>query len=153
MDLEALAAWIRGQWDEERNRAERLTGIVGSPSWNTSERPDTEVPPHRSIHVESEPDWCIAEACCGALQDRQGVAAHIARWDPAHALADLASKRALLDDLMGDAHLNLGNLACASLRGGECGCGRDDRVLRRLRILARPLAGDGMPDELREGAA
>ena len=65
-------------------------------------------------------------------------------------LAEVESKRALLADLMADGHEHWcdydgedGYLACI--------CGRDERVLRRLRILARLYAGrEDMPAELRE---
>lgn len=63
-------------------------------------------------------------------------------------LAEVESKRALLADLMAEGHHCIG----AILRPGtDCTCDRDGRILRRLRILARPYAGrDDMPAELRE---
>ncbi|MFH9579107.1 DUF6221 family protein [Streptomyces globisporus] len=76
--------------------------------------------------------------------------------DPTRLLADLDAKLALLEDVVADRHdanhedawyscatITEGEAACLDDRrlGGPCDCGRDVRVNRRLRILARPFAG------------
>ncbi len=72
-------------------------------------------------------------------------------------LREIDSKRRLLDDLLAEKHLTSEEdtwYACAALvdedgdpvcpndarAPGPCDCGRDDRVLRRLRLLALPHA-------------
>lgn len=86
-----------------------------------------------------------------------GQARHISRHDPAYVLADLDAKTALLDDLLAERHhVNDGDCwyTCTAAteerdggqncddnrRGDPCDCGRDERVERRLRILAQPFA-------------
>ncbi|MGH3584875.1 MAG: DUF6221 family protein [Pseudonocardia sp.] len=83
---------------------------------------------------------------------------HIATNAPADVLADLDAKLALLEDLLAEGHERNeedhwyscaaltdedGNALCfdESRAPGPCDCGRDTRVNRQLRILARPFAG------------
>lgn len=92
-----------------------------------------------------------------ALVPRDKTRAHIARHDPASVLTDLDSKRAMLDDLLSEKHTVIdedcwytcsqatderdGGSTCRDdVEGTPCDCGRDDRVRRRLLILARPYA-------------
>lgn len=85
-----------------------------------------------------------------------GAAGHIARHDPALVISDINSKRQILDDLLNEQHLSVedcwytcavateahdGDSTCRDDAGDECDCGRDDRVSRRLRLLALPYAG------------
>lgn len=77
------------------------------------------------------------------------------RFDPARALAEVAVKRRLVDDLLAEEHLRVdgdewfscsqardkdGELACYndSRAGLPCDCGRDERVRRRLLLLVEP---------------
>lgn len=64
----------------------------------------------------------------------------IALNDPARVLALVAAHRELLDDLLAEQHS-----ACAMTPDGQgaCTCGRDQRVLRRVRLLAAAYAGRG----------
>lgn len=82
-------------------------------------------------------------------------AEHVVANNPAVILADLDAKLALLEDVVADRHdanhedawyscatITEGDGACLDdrRRGKPCDCGRDVRVNRRLRILARPFA-------------
>jgi hypothetical protein len=91
---------------------------------------------------------------CGAKADPSNVR-EIPQ--PPNVLADLDAKLALLDDLLAERHDVVedcwytcaaateeqdGGETCNEARqGGPCDCGRDSRVNRRLRILARPFTG------------
>jgi hypothetical protein len=73
------------------------------------------------------------------------VAEHVARHDPARVLAEVASKRALLDLALGWGHdVSLSGAfgepsrRCRSSAGQACDCGRDERVLAVLQHLAQP---------------
>jgi hypothetical protein len=85
--------------------------------------------------------------------DAHAQAAHIARWDPAAILQRITAELALLDDLLAEKHLVIegdcwytcraateehdGGQNCNDgERGMPCDCGRDDRVNRRVRIMA-----------------
>ena len=97
---------------------------------------------------------------------------HAARFDPAWVLAHCSAQRALIADLTAERHLavpdddnyegwQIQTCPVATVehdggayfneeqrRGRSCLCGRDARVIRRLRILAQPYAGhDGFRQE------
>jgi hypothetical protein len=65
---------------------------------------------------------------------------HIARHDPARVLAEVASKRALLDLALGWEHAvdDSGWCDCEQLIDSPCTCGRDERVRAVLTLLAQP---------------
>lgn len=71
-------------------------------------------------------------------------AVHIARHDPARVLAEVASKRALLDLALGWSHdaaeYGVRYAPCEALADppGPCDCGWDERVLAVLQHLAQP---------------
>ncbi len=79
---------------------------------------------------------------CERVQD----ARHIARHSPVAVLRQIAADRELLDDLLAETHHVLHEdswyRCSAANRAGEryndqrCDCGRDDRVERRVRLLA-----------------
>lgn len=79
---------------------------------------------------------------CERVQD----ARHIARHDPAAVLRRIAADRKLLDDLLTEKHHVLAEdswyRCSASNRAGDrgneakCNCGRNERVQRRVRLLA-----------------
>ncbi|WP_097982808.1 DUF6221 family protein [Streptomyces sp. f150] len=83
---------------------------------------------------------------------------HYALQAPGAVLADLDAKLALLEDLLTEGHAALRPGGSTEVycdadygTGGPCDCGRDARVTRRLRILARPFAGH--PDYQEDWAA
>jgi Family of unknown function (DUF6221) len=78
---------------------------------------------------------------------QMGAAKHAARHDPASALRDIASKRALLDEALGWEHYEVDDpwYCCPALPAlagrdiaGPCDCGRDARVHAVLTHLAQP---------------
>jgi len=118
---------------------------------------------------ESDSDGETVRGFGGSLQDvlRSGwqtgdcghdcpEVTHAARFDPAWVLADCTAKRALIADLLAETHQVVEDCwyTCAAAtedhdgedtcddtrRGGPCDCGRDFRLVRRLRILAQPWA-------------
>lgn len=120
------------------------------------------------VNEEARPDGAgIVLAATGhTLWDCEGAdslcmtgpsAQHAARHNPTRVLADIAAKRALLDDLLAEHHRVVdgdcwytcpaateqreGDTNCDDdRRGGPCDCGLDERTERRLRILAQPYA-------------
>ena len=74
---------------------------------------------------------------------------HIIRHDPARVLAEVEAKRQILDDLLAEPHTEVEDpfYSCAVVArgdearfGGPCDCGRDERLNRRLSLLALPYA-------------
>jgi Family of unknown function (DUF6221) len=143
-------AFLRARLDE----AERVAIAASSPRGG--------VPTEPSWAVQSEGWDAALPGGCGVVvaPDGDGVAVvngsrraeHIARWDPARVLAEVAAKRAMLDDLLAEPHHVDDEdeyRSCESvwrkvqLPGSgpvTCTCGRDERVLRRVTLMAQPYA-------------
>jgi hypothetical protein len=101
---------------------------------------------------ESDSDGETVRGFGGSLQDvlRSGwqtgdcghdcpEVTHAARFDPHRVLADSLAKRALIADLTAETHDNPDEdckIGTSDLC--PCTCGRDDRVIRQLRILTQP---------------
>jgi hypothetical protein len=151
--------------DEAAARA-TLIDVDGSGEWRADEHPvaltadlyrvrDVNARPVveeiRSLDDDDDPDN-ITEYVNGAA-----VSQHVALHDPARVLREVTAKRALLEDINAEKHLVVDgdpyftcNAATEERDGGEswarekwgtaCGCGRDDRVERRLKLLAAPYS-------------
>ena len=81
-------------------------------------------------------------------------ARHAANWQPERALAEIRSKRAMLDSIVGERHAVVedGWYTCPAAteeqdggacydedrEGGPCDCGRDSRVAQQLWIMTMP---------------
>lgn len=61
---------------------------------------------------------------------------HMARWDPRRVLAEVVSKRALVDEVLGWEHGHA--FSGEGCPVAPCLCGHDDRVLAILQHLAQP---------------
>lgn len=99
--------------------------------------------------IEDDAARLIVQAAGGAPAPEQ--ADHITRQHPARTLHRVAALRALIDDITAEQHLVVGDpwytclAATEEVEGDrtaredestECDCGRDERVERRLRLLA-----------------
>jgi hypothetical protein len=115
-------------------------------------------------HNDAGPHWY--EQWSGALNigededlvstNDSAISRHMERHDPARVLAEVEAKRRLLDDLLAEKHQVVedcwytcpaateehdGDETCnENVQMGRCNCGRDDRIGRRLRLLALPYA-------------
>lgn len=138
---DGLVAFLRARVDEDESAALGAKGDT-SGRWQQDDGP---------------PEDIVLYDKSGKLT--MGQARHIARHDPARVLADVAAKRALLADFLAERHyVNDGDCwyTCAaateerdggevcddSRLGGSCDCGRDERLQRRLHLLALPYAAD-----------
>lgn len=137
--MDDLAQWYSQQLDED----ERIAQGAGGAGWeelpvsgwvHTSPLPTSEwQPPGYDHHVASAP----------LPADR----AHIVEHDPARVLCEIDAKRRLIADLLAEPHASVrpgGStwIYCDadSDPEGSCECGRDERVNRRIRLLALPYA-------------
>ncbi|WP_030168905.1 DUF6221 family protein [Streptomyces sp. NRRL S-813] len=84
-------------------------------------------------------------ADCGSGAFR--LTPHIARHDPARVLAEVEAKRDLLEALINEGHAALRpggstEVYCGADygTGDPCDCGRNERLSRYLRLLAKPYA-------------
>jgi len=139
-----LADFLRARYGEIRALAE-----AGSPGpWSVNAESD---------EVVAIDGITVADGFALSGRQLRATTAHIAANDPAHVLADIDAKLALVDDLLTEHHHvcaddwytcpaatkeREGDTCCDDDRsGGPCECGRDERVERRLRLLAQPFAG------------
>ncbi|MDI5965696.1 DUF6221 family protein [Streptantibioticus silvisoli] len=158
-DINRLAAWIGEQYDEDKRIARAATP---GPWWHNPGKQwlDPEAFERYDLTKGEEfvgyggpHPFTGAVASTGPASNPQGMAdaAHIAAHDPARILRAIEAKRALVADLLAERHLVVddpwytcaaatddhdGGHADADRRGQPCGCGRDERVNRRLRLLA-----------------
>lgn len=153
--MTGLADFLRARYAERRAIAE-----AASP-WPWKINPDD------PEEVLANDDILVADVFALSSNQTRNTATFIATNDPADVLADLDAKLALLKDLLAERHDVVedcwytcaaateerdGGESCNEDRqGGPCDCGRDARVNRRLRILARPFTGH--PDYQEDWAA
>lgn len=161
--------------DEAAARA-TLIDVDGSGEWRADERPVAlTVDLYRVRDINARPVVEAVKSLYGdegpaepLYVDGEAIAAHVARHDPVRVLSEVTAKRALLEDINAEKHLVVDgdpyftcNAATEERDGGEswarekwgtaCGCGRDDRVERRLKLLAAPYSDH--PDYREEWAA
>ncbi|MCC9307711.1 DUF6221 family protein [Kitasatospora sp. RB6PN24] len=129
---------------QAHEQAEELARAAGGDRWRPSE-----YPAHDSVAVYDSSDEAVVYAE-GAPTDEE--AQHIALHDPAAVLRRVASERELLADLLAERHLVVedpwyscsvateerdgGECRDGGRLGGPCDCGRDERVERRVLLLA-----------------
>lgn len=168
---DALVAFLQARLDDD----ERVASGTGMPhDWHQGpgtedpEWADDEMvlmwPPEFHTPYEQDKHWR------GLTADPAGLAAHIARHDPARTLREVEAKRGLLDGALADRHHvsadQYETCPCATAADGldensvdalealneerrredgaepECweSCGRDARVRRTLELLALPYS-------------
>lgn len=139
-----IADFLRARYAERRALAE-----AASPGpWHVNDEHD---------EVLAVDNITVAEGFALSGRQLRATTEHIAANNPTDVVADLDAKLALVDDLLAGRHKVVDDCwyTCAAAteehdgeetcdsnrRGGPCDCGRDARVERRLRLLARPFAG------------
>lgn len=148
-----LAEWLTAQLDRE----DALARAATCGPW----RHDDE---HGDLGPTATPAWCVspADPVTGAWlsdvawmtgRNEENDAAHIAYWDPARVLADIAAKRAILAVVEAWQHATCedswyscgatygtddDDACCDERYAGECTCGRDHRADQLLKPLAQP---------------
>jgi hypothetical protein len=133
-EIAALAKQARDGMDADERILMAVSNGPNRPEkWTAVERSYSEI---RRWHVDGQP----SNVASGMFA---GDAAHIARHDPHRILADVAARRTLLDDALAWRHGLVRwdhdrVLACDSVLGKPCDCGRDARVRAVLTALATP---------------
>lgn len=145
--IKALAEFVAARYDED----EQVARAASAEHWQAEihHHQRTGKPVSYEVHPVAEQEGNGDGGIVTA-----GDAVHIARHDPARALADVESKRQLVADLLAEEHfLNDREwYGCRAVTeaphkttdvptGRACTCGRDERVERRLRLLAEPFSG------------
>lgn len=140
-----LITAFRAALDAEAKAAHTAAAVCGchpeAPSWSfgdeqTDGRIVVDNEPHPTIRRKIGRRW-------NGSYEGMFMAQHIVRHDPAFVLADIAAKRKLLDELLAEPHASVSpggstEIYCGADYGtGEpCDCGRDERVVRYVRLLA-----------------
>lgn len=162
-DTESLVTWLRDAMDAAHHGAEAATWCEGAGTWRAS------VSEFGTPTRSTGPRWYIEDAMDDGVittvdpqaSADEGVARHIARQSPASVLCRITADRALLDDLLAEQHVVTCDpfYSCAAATeerdggwnpgtGGKnapCDCGLDDRVLRRVRLIAGGYGWTGEP--------
>lgn len=141
-EIETLAGVVLAGLDADEAKARAVTL---PPEWHQGSDVDDDWaddellcwwPPEFHTPYEQDKHW-RGETISGPEN-----VAHMATWDPKRVLADVASKRAMLDLLLAEKHHDWPGLsACAFARfptTDSCTCGRDTRVTAYLTLLAQP---------------
>jgi hypothetical protein len=98
-DPSDLVTWLRAQLDEDERLAKRAASLCGchppAPKWlfgdeSTDGRIVVADEPHPEVRRKLGRRW-------NGSYENMFAAEHIARWDPARALAEVEAKRQLLD--------------------------------------------------------
>lgn len=92
-----LVAFLRARLDEDEQAAREAAGEVEESSWIGSQESGHPWR-YQNQGVWGEHDGLCAEAPRVADTDRRAIQDHIARHDPDRVLAEVAAKRALVDD-------------------------------------------------------
>lgn len=153
--MDDLVQWIGEQLDaDEKVVRDELCVNCGNPIVPLRSPLGITGYSHGGGRVSEDGEWersWEGRRCQGSITGAEAV------QNPARVLREIDSKRRLLDDLLAEKHLTSEEdtwYACAALvdedgdpvcpndarAPGPCDCGRDDRVLRRLRLLALPHA-------------
>lgn len=139
-----LVQFLRDRLDED----DELAATASPGPWHVDAEAD---------EVLAVDDIVVAEGFALSGQQLRATTRHIARHDPARVFREVEAKRQLLADVLADQHFRNEEdhwYSCAALTDdqgdplcfddtrapGPCDCGRDDRVARRLRLLAVPYA-------------
>jgi hypothetical protein len=144
-EIEVLAGQVRAGLAADEDTARAATPGPWQARWVGQ---DYQVHGPDQAYPYSVAEWTYAvatwepEAATQQAECDTADADHIARHDPARVLADVAAKRALLDDLLawghGDSPDRQRPCARTVFPDQPCDCGRDGRVLGLLRHLAQP---------------
>jgi hypothetical protein len=112
--------------EDERIALAVSTGPNKPEVWTAVERHYSDI---RRWHVDGQP----SNVASGMFEPDSR---HIARHDPRRVLAEVASKRALLDEVLGWKH----DPSCVHLHGNglSCDCNLDLRVQAVLTLLTQP---------------
>lgn len=127
--MDDLVTWLRAQVDDD----ERVAREAGGDRWRADHDDLT-------AHILDERGWSVAYQ--DSLNDQQ--AEHVARWDPARVLAEVDTKRRILDQCVEMLRVD------SSYGGSTDPDVLDPAAWNVLRLLALPYAGrDGWREEWR----
>lgn len=127
MGIDELAAIVRAGCDEDERVAMEVADGPNKPEvWTAVERHYSDI---RRWHVDGQP----SNVASGMFEPD---ARHAARHNPHRTMAEVASKRALLDEALSWEHgCSFSGEGCSI---DPCLCGRDERVQAVLTHLAAP---------------
>ncbi|MET9073859.1 DUF6221 family protein [Streptomyces sp. NPDC004232] len=147
-DTDQMVTWLRAAMDAAKHRAEEAAADTGSANW--------EYQPSGILDAMEPAGFMVATGSQDFLEPERGQ--FMAANDPAAVLRRIAADRQLLDDLIAEQHNVVEDPAYTcpaatterdggrNYHPGPCNCARDERVHRRVRLLAE---GYGWTEEER----
>lgn len=98
--MDDFVRWFRAQLDEDERIARAATWCEDAASWHAEPSPYDTRGKMQRWYVEDAMDDGVVSHVDPVASDDEGVARHIAEWDPARVLREIDTKRQLLDELL-----------------------------------------------------
>ncbi|MFF7870507.1 DUF6221 family protein [Streptomyces qaidamensis] len=95
--MDELAQWLRAQIDEDERIARATSWTHDANAWHAEPSPFGARDGGQRWYVEDAMDDGVVSHVDPAASDDEGVARHIAEWDPARVLREIDAKRRMFD--------------------------------------------------------
>jgi hypothetical protein len=99
--MDDLVQWLRAQLDEDERIARAASWTDDANAWHAEPSPFGARDGGQRWYVEDAMDDGVVSHVDPAASDNEGVARHIAEWDPARVLREINAKRKTFDDCEG----------------------------------------------------
>lgn len=148
-----LVTWLRAQLDREEGDANLIPGGGYQPAkWTAHRVTDgdwSEIRQH-DLPVGAPPGEWEETSTAGLMVWGRNEDQHVARWDPARVVAEVAAKRAILDEIFQYEAVRDGEWGCCH-GAGEIAAGNCPEIpvneIRAVQLLALPYAMNPGYDE------
>jgi hypothetical protein len=131
-----LVEWLREQLDEDERIARAASWTDDANAWHAEPSPFGARDGGQRWYVEDAMDDGVVSHVDPAASDNEGVARHIAEWDPARVLREIDAKRRLVD---WHRKTTQAEFSSGAYRTVGCRC-YDGWPCTTLRLLALPYA-------------
>lgn len=152
--MDDLVRWLGEQLDVDKACAEAATWCEEAGVWHAEPSPYDTRGKNERWYVEDAMEEGVITHVDPKASDDEGVARHIAEWDPARVLREIDAKRQLLDDYTVTARMR--DEAAARIKAaGDHPDAKDlemwDRAQREAAILEGPVKLAALPLDDRPG--
>ncbi|MEW2420465.1 DUF6221 family protein [Streptomyces nigra] len=96
--MDELVEWLRAQLDEDERIARAASWADDANAWHAEPSPFNARSAGQRWYVEDAMEDGVVSHVDPRASDDEGVARHIAEWDPARVLREINAKRQILDE-------------------------------------------------------